>query len=299
MALRTLRLAGGTICDTAGVIRFIDGAAFSRRHADMHGTQDMTFDSERTDAATPRTTAAGLEAWLSGVHADATTTPQHEAEALPESVSEPVVIEEIVEEVGPVNAAEALALGTITHASKLVGPDGAELIVDPERGGYYFESTSLRPLAAILQQPAEKWTPVYSEGMKAVRAANTPQMLERLFWFAGLVATPGILGRRLDRGARYKLARWPETEREFPKHFRIAKAMLKDPATIEDITLASGTTRDEVVDYVNASDAAGRLELGGANASAAAASQPEPPPATGGARGSALLAKLRRPLSVR
>ena len=42
----------------------------------MQGDQQMTFDSEQVAANAPRTTAAGLEAWLSGAHAD---TPQAEA----------------------------------------------------------------------------------------------------------------------------------------------------------------------------------------------------------------------------
>lgn len=273
----------------------------------MQGDENMTLDSEQIAASVPRTTAAGLEAWLSGVHAEA---PEVEAvrlddvqieDGMPELGDLPEPVEaaqpEIAEpvEVGPVNAAEALALalaqGTFSSARKLVGPDGAELVVDPEQNTYHFESTSLKPLLAILHQSAKQWTPVYSEALNAARAAHPAQPLERLLWYAGLVATPGILGRKLSRGERYKLTRWPETEREFPKHFRIAKAMLKEAATADEIVAVSGMPFEEVVDYMNASHAAGRLEA----ASAAQAAEPVRAPS----RGSRLMSALNKPLFAR
>lgn len=225
----------------------------------MQGNQDMTFDMEQATTAPSRTTAAGLEAWLSGAHPEAAQLdiePPMAEIPQPEPVAEPEVI-------GPVNAAEALAWslaqGTFSSARKLIGPDGAELVVDAETNAYHFESTSLKPLAALLEQPASAWTPVYSEAVKSARAVHPAQPLERLRWYAGLIATPGILNRKLSRSQRYKLSRWPETEREYPKHFRIAKEMVKEAATVDAIVAASGVTYEEVVDYVNASFAAGRL----------------------------------------
>lgn len=254
----------------------------------MQGDQDMTLDSEHTAPGTPRTTAAGLEAWLSGVHAE----PAAAAEPEPAAVAA-APVEEPVMEIGPVNAAEALALGAFATARKLSGPDGAELTVDPEHNAYHFESTNLKPLAALLQQPADKWIPVYSEALNATRATHAPQSLERLRWYAGLIATPGILSRRLGRGTRCKLTRWPETEREFPKHFRIAKAMLNDAVTVDEITAASGMPQEEVIDYVNASHAAGRLETVAGSPQAATDTAP------GATRNNAILAKLRKPLFTR
>lgn len=221
----------------------------------------MTLNSETAVQSSLRTTAAGLEAWL-GAHAEAAhpdeaATADGDTPTLESPTPEAI---DLSEEIGPVNAAEALALDTFSAVHKLIGPDGAELVVDPAQNAYYFESTSLKPLAALLQQPASAWTPVYSEAVKAVRAANTAQPLDRLRWYAGLIATPGILSRRLSRTGRYKLSRWPETEREFPRHFRIATAMLKLPVTSDEIAAASDAPYEEVVDYINASHAGGRLE---------------------------------------
>lgn len=255
----------------------------------------MTLDSEQGTASSLRTTAAGLEAWLAGAHVD---TPADAPPAVVESTvpAEPAVAAGIAattepEVVGPVNAAEAFALGLATSARRLTGPDGAELVVDPERRAYYFESTALKPLQAILEQSAKQWTPMYSEGLTAARAAHPAQSLDRLLWFAGLIATPGILGRKLSRNEHYKLAGWPETEREFPKHFRIAKALLKAPATADEIAAESGMPYEDVIDYMNASHAAGRLVA----ESAAKAAEPERAPS----RGSRLMSALNKPLFAR
>ncbi len=261
----------------------------------MQGRDDMTLDSEQGFASRPRTTAAGLEAWLSATpseSADATAPPASEHAKVQEAAVAPAARPE-PEFVGPVNAAEALALGMATSARKLTGPDGAELVIDPERGAYHFESTALKPLLAILQQPAKQWEPVFSEGLANARANHPAQPLERLLWFAGLVATPGILGRKLDRSERYRLTGWPETEREYPKHFRIAKALLKEPATVDDIAATSGMPYEEVVDYINASHAAGRLEAE-SGAPADAGTQ-----ASSTSRGSRLMARLNKPLFAR
>ncbi|HET9818525.1 MAG TPA: hypothetical protein VFP92_05105 [Rhodanobacteraceae bacterium] len=253
----------------------------------MQGKHDMTLDSEKMVPSAARNTTAGLEAWLSGVHGGSSLAdddmPAIE-HAMPEASQTP-------EEVGPVNAAEALALDTFSTARKLVGTDGAELVVDPEQDAYYFESTSLKPLAALLQQRASAWTPVYSEAIKTARAAGAAQPLERLRWYAGLIATPGILGRELNQDDRYKLSRWPETEREFPRHFRVATAMSKQPATPDEIAAASGTPYEEVVDYINASHASGRLETTSTRKSAGAA--------PGASRRERLIARLNKPLFAR
>jgi hypothetical protein len=241
--------------------------------------------------ATPsRTTAAGLEAWLSGAHPEPDLVDVELPTAeIPEV--EPATEPEVI---GPVNAAEALAWsleqGTFSSARKLTGPDGAELVVDPENNAYHFESTSLKPLATLLEQPASAWTPVYSEALKSARATHPAQSLERLRWYAGLIATPGILNRKLSRDERYKLSRWPETEREYPKHFRVAKEMVKEASTVDAIAAASGVSYEEVVDYVNASFAAGRLEA----ASTARTEETAAP-----SRRERLIARLNKPLFAR
>ncbi|TAN08050.1 MAG: hypothetical protein EPN38_03765 [Rhodanobacteraceae bacterium] len=260
----------------------------------MQGKQDMTLDSLQDPGSAPRTTAAGLETWLSGRYAEparatASAGAPHAQAAATQASAEAAGVAEAI---GPVNLAEAIALGRVTNARKLTGPDGAELIIDPDNHAYHFESTALKPLTAILQQPADRWVPVYSEALKAARAAHAAQPLERLRWYAGLIATPGILGRELSRNEHYKLTGWPETEREFPRHFRIAKELSKDPATADEIATAAGMPYEDVVDYMNASHAAGRLTA--ASAPHAAAERDHTIPRKG-----RLMARLNKPLFAR
>lgn len=241
----------------------------------------MTPPPGKSAPPPPNTTAAGLEAWLTGVNSEAVPEGVGSPLAAPATASPPVVA------IGPVNAAEALALRNIETAHRLTGADGAELVIDPDQQAYYFESASLRPLDALLQLPAAAWMPVYSAGLHAARAAcATPQPLARLRWYAGLVATPGILSRNLSRTGRYRLASWPGTEREFPQHFPIGRVMVKEAVTVDEIVAASGRPYEEVVDFVNACFAAGRIET-----AAAAADAPRQP-----SRRQRLLAVLNKPL---
>lgn len=225
----------------------------------MKSSHDMTLDQEQAatfdgDASVENAEVRVADEGAEPAQAEATFAPADAAEPMPAAAPDVV---------GPVNAAEALALalsqGTFSSPRKLTGPDGAELVVDPEQNAYHFESTALKSLAGLLALPASAWVPVYSEAVKAARANHPAQPLERLRWYAGLVATPGILSRKLNRDERYKLSRWPETEREFPKHFRIAKAMFNRAATPDEIATESGVPWEDVVDFINASQAAGRL----------------------------------------
>ena len=83
----------------------------------------------------------------------------------------------------------------------------------------------------------------------------------RLAWLAHLVGSDGQLEADLDRTARYKLARWPQSEREFPRHFRIATAMMKAPATLDDIVATSGASAEDVANFINAYRSSGHVEV--------------------------------------
>lgn len=189
----------------------------------------------------------------------------------------------------PPNAAAALARGLVAGACKLVCADGCELVIDPERGTYHFGSTLLAALTPLLQQPAAAWQPVPDADVAAIRTAASPaQSLVRLRWYAGLIATPGVLDRRLATDAGFKLLRWSPTEREFPRHFRIARAMLCGFSGVAAISAAVGVPEPAVTDYVNASYAAGNLAV-----EAVPADTSTPAPTSRTAR---LMAALNKPL---
>src|SRR3546814_850532 len=65
----------------------------------------------------------------------------------------------------------------------------------------------------------------------------------------------------LDPYGCYKLNKWPQPEREYPLHFRIATAMMKGPATLAEIAGASGMPVADVADFVNASLATGFADI--------------------------------------
>ena len=86
------------------------------------------------------------------------------------------------------------------------------------------------------------------------------QPLSRLVWFGALLAGQGTLAPGYNAQARYQLLKWPQTEREFPRHFRVATTMMKVPATLAQIAEASGVALADVTDFVNASLATGFAE---------------------------------------
>lgn len=94
--------------------------------------------------------------------------------------------------------------------------------------------------------------------------------LVRLQWYGGLLAGEGQLVAGLDPEGRYILTKWPQTEREFPRHFRIATAMMKGPATIAEIAAASGVENADVADFINANIATGYAQPAGAEGAAVA-----------------------------
>lgn len=140
--------------------------------------------------------------------------------------------------------------------------DSLVLLIDAERRQYHGPAL-LKPLDAAFQGPLDEADFVALDAAEWDRQAATlgvPQPLGRLVWFGALLADRGRLAAGYDPGARYQLLKWPQTEREFPKHFRIATAMMKGPATLPEIADASGVTPEEATDFVNANLATGFAE---------------------------------------
>lgn len=127
----------------------------------------------------------------------------------------------------------------------------------------YHGPTTLKPLTQYFDGPIERdaieavddvtWT-------REVQASGAPQPLLRLVWLGGLLAGNGALAPEHDPDAHYQLNKWPQTEREYPRHFRIATAMMKGPATLDEIVAASGQPSDDVIRFVNANLATGYAE---------------------------------------
>ena len=156
-----------------------------------------------------------------------------------------------------------LVIGALPGRARYRRNAGPILLIDPITRQYHGPAP-LKPLAGYFEgvvteqdfEPAEPatWT-------REATALGPAQPLARLQWFGGLLAGKGALLPGNDPHGRYKLSKWPQTEREFPKHFRIATAMMKGPATLDEVAAASGVPLPEVIDFVNASLVTGYAEF--------------------------------------
>lgn len=168
----------------------------------------------------------------------------------------------------PPTSAQSQTLIELLASGKLGGRirlerDGVPLLIDTN-AREYFGPAALKPLAAHLQAAlsAQDREPVAAADWSNQTAALGPaQPLLRLVWFGNLVAGGGKLVPGFDPAARFQMVKWPQTEREFPKHFRIATVMMKGPATLAEIASGSGVPLPDVIDFVNANLATGFAEV--------------------------------------
>lgn len=165
--------------------------------------------------------------------------------------------------------ADWLLPGALTRRVRYRRASGPTLLIDPAAQTWH-GPTPLKPIAAYFEGKVDAgdFETVDDAAWASDSAAAGPaQPLSRLHWLGGLVAGQGALLPGLDPDGRYVLTKWPQTEREYPKHFRIATAMMKGPATVAEIAEASGIPNADVADFINANLATGYAEF-----------VPEPPP---------------------
>lgn len=140
---------------------------------------------------------------------------------------------------------------------------GAELLFDADSRVYHGPA-SLKPLAPLFEGEVRRsdFAPLDQTAWSgAIAGLGESQPLARLLWFGALLAGKGALLPGNDPQGKYRLSKWPQTEREYPKHFRIATAMMKGPATLDEIAAASSVPVAEVADFVNANLATGYAEF--------------------------------------
>ena len=158
--------------------------------------------------------------------------------------------------------------GALTGRARYRHGKGPELLIDFGQRQYYGPAT-LKPLAEYFsttvglrdfeQLDDSAW-------QSAVAALGGAQSLTRLQWYGGLLAGEGKLLPGYSPDGRFTLSKWPETEREYPRHFRIATAMMKGPSTIAEIAAASSVPAEDVIDFINANLTTGFAEPAGESA---------------------------------
>ena len=171
--------------------------------------------------------------------------------------------------------------GALAGPVRLQLPDAPDLVLDPARQ-QYFAGTALKPLlpycSAVL--PASAMAALSQAEVDGLGGA---QPWSRLAWLCALASGNGALLAGFSPNDKYKLLKWPQTEREFPKHFRIATVMMKGPALLTEVAEQSGATLAEVIDFVNASLVSGVASPEGASAAEVEAN-----------KGGGLLGRFRR-----
>lgn len=162
--------------------------------------------------------------------------------------------------------ADLLRPGALTGPVRLQLTGAPDLVLDPG-SQTYLGGAALKPLlpycATIIRDG--ELHPVAAADLPAIAASlGGSQPLSRLAWLCALSGGNGALMPGFSPNDKYKLLKWPQTEREFPKHFRIATVMMKGPASLTEIAELSSTPLGEVIDYVNACLASGVAEPEGA-----------------------------------
>ena len=181
-----------------------------------------------------------------------------------------------------------LSDGALSAPARLSDDGAPELILDPANK-IFFADGSLRALAAYCARVVtrEQWQDVAPAKLSELQAGGKGQPYPRLLWLCHALGSNGQLTPGMDINAKYKLARWPQIEREFPKHFRIATVMLKQLATLAEIADLSGAPLTDVIDFTNAYNATGYIEIEGSAGSAE--------PVTRDSGRHAILSRLRNP----
>jgi hypothetical protein len=161
-----------------------------------------------------------------------------------------------------------LPKGVLGGPSKLQLPGAPELAFDPATQTYAGSAT-LKPLlpyveASIREQDFTAIDAAEFERIKAASGGAHPYL--RLLWLCGLAAGQGQLLPGYSSGRKFSLTKWPQIEREFPKHFRLATVMMKGPALVRDLAELSGVAEAEVLDFVNAGLVTGFVTVDGAAA---------------------------------
>ena len=246
--------------------RPFDDSAMAALLREIAATQDVTVDTpvpapvpEAPAAPTPDITpehavVGAVEPEMEhpepAAAVETARVPEPDAPPTPEAATIPPELESA--RVLPF--ADWLNVGVLRGRRRYRRETGPTLWLDFDAQQYHGPST-LKPLSqyfegAIARDAIEAvddatWS-------REAQASGTPQPLLRLIWLGGLLAGDGTLAPGHDPDARYQLNKWPQTEREYPRHFRIATAMMKGPATLDEIVVASGLPAEEVLRFVNA-----------------------------------------------
>jgi hypothetical protein len=153
------------------------------------------------------------------------------------------------------------ALSATAAPVRLVAEGLPSIIADPSHQRWH-AGVGLKALTGWCRKPLtiEQLVSLDAEEFTNAIEILPGQPYSRLIWFARLTRSEGNLDPALSPDARYRLNRWPQVEREFPKHFRIATAMMRGTGTLDEIAAQSCAGIADVADFISAYHAIGYVE---------------------------------------
>lgn len=159
--------------------------------------------------------------------------------------------------------------GALGGPVKLQLPGAPVLALDPV-SQTYVGSAKLKPLlpyveAVIREGDLLAVSAAEFERIKQAEGGAQPYM--RLLWLCGLSLGHGYLLTGDSPNKKFLLTKWPQVEREYPKHLRLATVMIKGPALVREIAEQTGSSESEVIDFVNAGLVTGAVVVEGSTAS--------------------------------
>ncbi|CAN5208786.1 hypothetical protein BH11PSE14_BH11PSE14_21400 [soil metagenome] len=157
-----------------------------------------------------------------------------------------------------------LARGRLTGPARLQFAGAPTLVFDPA-SQTWAGSAALKPVVGLLDRDLgdADFEPVDSAEFERAKAAGGAHPYLRLLWLSGLVAGSGQLLVGYTPAKKFVLSKWPQIEREYSRHFRLATVMMKGPALVRELVESSGVAEAEVIDFINAGLVIGSIVVEG------------------------------------
>lgn len=144
--------------------------------------------------------------------------------------------------------------------ARIALPGAPPLAIDPESRNFWAQGT-LPELEPYIRQPLRwgDWQRLADEDLANLRDTAVARPNNCLIWMDTYLQSNGVLSRRLDANAEYRLTRRLELANDYPHALRISAQMTR-PRRLDAIARASGVELAELHNVINAYEAIGFLE---------------------------------------
>ena len=135
------------------------------------------------------------------------------------------------------------------------------LLIDPGSGAWFYDGSmsDLDSLEFSKPIPANAGVPVSSSELVERIRGHRQRPLSELKWFAGLAQMPGKLHPELRGDLQFMLAQIPAEAMQHEKIHQLAQLLLRGPLNLADLISQSGQPETNVLAFLNACFASGKL----------------------------------------